>query len=137
MTDLEVQAFLREGTRTARVATTRADGAPHVMPVWYGLDGDDLIFITGGNSVKGRNLRRDSRVSIVVDDDRPPFAFVQIRGEARLSEDVDDLFRYGVEINRRYVVEEEARGMAKRNAMPGELLVRAPLRNVVAITDIP
>ena len=68
MTHDEIRAFLLDGTRTAKVATVRADGRPHVAPVWFVLDGDDIIFNTGANSVKGKTLRRDQRVSIAVDD---------------------------------------------------------------------
>ena len=56
------------------------------MPVWFVLDGDDLVLTTGRDTVKGRDLRRDGRVSVVVDDDHPPFAFVHLRGRARVTE---------------------------------------------------
>ena len=62
----EARAFLAEGARTAHVATTRADGSPHVVPVWYLVDGDALVFTCARDSVKGRNLARDPRCSISV-----------------------------------------------------------------------
>jgi nitroimidazol reductase NimA-like FMN-containing flavoprotein (pyridoxamine 5'-phosphate oxidase superfamily) len=61
MSDQERRAFLSEGTRTAKVATTMKDGTPHVMPVWFVLDGDDFLFNTGADTVKGRALARDPR----------------------------------------------------------------------------
>ncbi|MET9972570.1 PPOX class F420-dependent oxidoreductase, partial [Streptomyces sp. NPDC006356] len=72
MTDEEWRAFVSRGTRTAKLSTVRADGSPHVTPIWFVLDGDDLVFTTGKSSVKGRNLARDGRVALCVDDDRPP-----------------------------------------------------------------
>src|SRR5258705_232539 len=48
----EVQRFLAYGTRTAKLATIRADGRPHVVPVWFVLDGDDIVFTTGTTTVK-------------------------------------------------------------------------------------
>ncbi|WP_228640413.1 pyridoxamine 5'-phosphate oxidase family protein [Microtetraspora sp. AC03309] len=50
------------------------------------MDGDDLLFNTDADSVKGRDLARDPRVSICVDDDHPPFAFVTVEGRATLIE---------------------------------------------------
>jgi nitroimidazol reductase NimA-like FMN-containing flavoprotein (pyridoxamine 5'-phosphate oxidase superfamily) len=47
MSDERRRAFLLEGTRTGHLATTRADGSAHVAPVWFTLDGDDLVFMTG------------------------------------------------------------------------------------------
>src|ERR1700735_2167266 len=95
--------FLSRGTRTAKVATTMRDGSPHVMPVWFVIEGDELVFNTGGDTVKGRNLTRDPRASILVDDEQPPFAFVHLRGRVALSEDPDELLRTATEIAGRYM----------------------------------
>ena len=46
MTESEWRAFVSEGTRTGKAGVTRADGAPHVTPIWFVLDGDDLVFTT-------------------------------------------------------------------------------------------
>jgi len=72
MTPGEVRAFLCHGTRTAKVATSGPSGQPHVMPVWFVLDGDELVFTTWGDSVKGRNLRRSPRAAVVVDEEVAP-----------------------------------------------------------------
>jgi PPOX class probable F420-dependent enzyme len=103
MTAEEIRAFLSHGTRTAKLATSGPGGHPHVMPVWFALDGEDLVFTTWGESVKGRNLRRDPRAAVVVDDEVPPFAFVHIRGRVTLSEDLDELLRFATAIAARYV----------------------------------
>jgi PPOX class probable F420-dependent enzyme len=75
MTPDEFRAFLSHGTRTAKLATNLPDGQPHVMPGWFVLDGEDLVFTTWGRSVKGRNLRRDPRAAVVVDEEVAPYAF--------------------------------------------------------------
>jgi PPOX class probable F420-dependent enzyme len=82
MTDEGVRAFLTAlPARTAKLATARADGRPHVAPVWYDIDDDGALFFnTGSQTVKGRNLARDARVAICVDDERPPFSFVTMEG---------------------------------------------------------
>ena len=103
MSDDERRAFLSEGTRTAKVATTRADGRPHVAPVWFVLDGDDVIFTTGVGSVKGSTLQRDPRVSVVVDNEVAPFAFVVIDGIAEISHDHDELQRWATALGARYM----------------------------------
>jgi hypothetical protein len=53
----EWRGFLSSGTRTAKLASRRVDGRPHVTPVWFVLDGDDLVFTTQRDTVKGRNIR--------------------------------------------------------------------------------
>src|SRR5438270_930340 len=83
----ERRAFLLEGTRTAKLGVTRRDGSPYVLPVWSVLAGDDVVFTTGAETVRGRALRRDGRASICVDEERPPYGFVGINGSATLSED--------------------------------------------------
>ncbi|MEU2242630.1 PPOX class F420-dependent oxidoreductase [Streptomyces sp. NPDC018338] len=62
------------------VATVDADGAPHVSPMWVGLDGDLVFFNTAVGRIKERNLRRDPRVSLSQADRADPFDRVQIRG---------------------------------------------------------
>ncbi|MBP2406407.1 nitroimidazol reductase NimA-like FMN-containing flavoprotein (pyridoxamine 5'-phosphate oxidase superfamily) [Streptomyces syringium] len=61
------QAFLSEGTRAGKLSTVRADGSPHIAPIWFLLDRDDLIFNTGENTVKGRNPARDGRVALCME----------------------------------------------------------------------
>jgi PPOX class probable F420-dependent enzyme len=72
MTDEQAREFLRHGQRTGKVATTRADGRPHVAPVWFVLDGADIVFMTGAETLKGKTLRRDPRMALVVDLEAPP-----------------------------------------------------------------
>ncbi|MFJ2609127.1 PPOX class F420-dependent oxidoreductase [Streptomyces sp. NPDC091279] len=132
MTDEEWRAFLSEGTRTAKLSTVRADGSPHVTPIWFLLDGDDIVFNTGATSVKGRNLVRDGRVALCVDDDRPPFDYVVVRGRATVSEDLDELTYWSARIAGRYMGEDRAEEFGARNGVPGELLVRVRIEKVLA-----
>ncbi|MFB7775390.1 PPOX class F420-dependent oxidoreductase [Streptomyces bauhiniae] len=136
MTDEEWRAFVSYGTRTGKVATVRADGSPHIAPIWFLLDGDELVFNTGEETVKGRNLARDPRVALCVDDDRPPFSFVVLNGQARLSEDLDEIRRWATRIAARYMGEDRAEEFGARNAVPGELLVKVHIDHVVAVQDL-
>jgi len=132
MSAVQRRAFLQWGTRTGMLATTRPDGRPHVAPVWFVLEGDDLVFTTGANTVKGRSLRRDGRVCLAVDDPTPPFAFVMIEGVASISTEPDALLDYATRIGRRYMGDERAEEYGRRNGVPGELLVRVAPTRIVA-----
>lgn len=69
MSDDECRAFLSAAARAGKLATTRADGRPHVVPIWFVLDADGAIrFTTGAATVKARNLPRDPRAMLRVDD---------------------------------------------------------------------
>ena len=136
MTSEEIRAFLLEGTRTAALATVRADGRPHVAPVWFTLDGDDLLFNTGEGTVKGANLRRNARVALMVDDEEPPFAFVSIEGNVTLSDDLDVMRHWATRIAARYMGDDRAETYGKRNAVPGELLVRVTTTKIVAFKGV-
>jgi PPOX class probable F420-dependent enzyme len=128
----EWRAFLEHGTRTAKLGTVRAGGRPHVAPVWFVLDGDELVLMTGAESVKGRGLRRDGRVCLCADDERPPYAFVIIEGRARVSGDVAALRPRGGRHAPRYMGPDKAREYGARNAVAGELLVRVSMERVLA-----
>jgi PPOX class probable F420-dependent enzyme len=124
MTPEQIRAFLLTGTNTAKLATIRPDGRPHLAPVWFLLDGDDIVFNTGDDTVKARNIRHDNRVAIVVDDETFPYAYVQIEGVATLSDDLEDVRYWATRIGARYAGEDRAEEFGARNGVPGELLVR-------------
>ncbi|MEU1000399.1 PPOX class F420-dependent oxidoreductase [Streptomyces tibetensis] len=136
MTDAQWREFVSHGTRTAKLSTVRADGSPHVVPIWFLLDGDEVVFNTGENSVKGRNIVRDGRIALCVDDDRPPYSFVVLRGRARVSEDLDEIRHWATRIGARYMGKERAEEFGARNGVPGELLVRVTVDRVLAERDV-
>jgi hypothetical protein len=138
MSDAEVRTFLAGSpAHTAKLATVRADGRPHVAPVWYEVDDDGVIvFNTGQTTVKGRNLRRDPRASICVDDDRPPFSFVLLEGVVELSDDLEDVRNWATRIGRRYMGEDRAEEYGARNGVAGELVARLRAERVVSALDV-
>jgi PPOX class probable F420-dependent enzyme len=136
MSEDEVREFLSHGTRTGKVATTRADGRPHVAPVWFILDGADIVFMTGAGTIKGKSLARDPRLSLVVDVEEPPYGFVMIEGTATLSDDLEAMLPLSIAIARRYVAPEDASKFGRRNAVEGELLVRVTPTKVIALADV-
>ena len=132
----EARAFMLEGTRTGKLASLTRDGHPHVVPVWFVLDGDEVVFTTARDSVKGRHILRDGRVSLCVDDERPPFAYVHVRGRAEASEDLDQLLLWATRIAERYMGRDQGEEYGRRNAVPGELLVRLRPERLIAKDDI-
>jgi PPOX class probable F420-dependent enzyme len=132
MSDQERRDFLSAGTRTAKLAVVRKNGAPHVVPIWFVLDGDDLIFTTGQDTVKGKAIRRDPRVALCVDDDNPPFSFVTIEGTASISRDLDELLRWAIRLGGRYMGEDQAEQFGRRNAVPEEMLIRVTPTKTIA-----
>jgi PPOX class probable F420-dependent enzyme len=136
MIDGQWQRFVSHGTRTGKLATTRADGSPHVVPVWFVLDGDDLLFNTGKTSLKARNLRREAKAALCVDDEAPPYAFVTLFGRVGFTEDLEQMRLWATRIGARYMGEEAAEGFGARNAVPGELLGRMTVDRVIGYTGI-
>ena len=136
MSSDELDRFLSSGTRTAKLATTRADGRPHVAPVWFVLDGDDVVFMTGADTVKGKAMLRDPRVALSVDDEEPPFAFALIEGTVSISRDLDEMLPLSIAIARRYMGDENAERYGRRNAVEGELLLRLRRAKVTAMAGL-
>ncbi|HVV37306.1 MAG TPA: PPOX class F420-dependent oxidoreductase [Acidimicrobiales bacterium] len=136
MNDDARRAFLSEGTRTGKLATTMQDGSPHVTPIWFVLDGDDIVFTTHESSLKGKALLRDGRVSMVVDDQAPPYSFVMVKGTAVVSRDLDDLVAWATKIGGRYMGAERAAEFGQRNGVDGELLVRITPTKTVALANV-
>lgn len=136
--DERVRAFLTAlPARTGKLATVRADGRPHLAPVWYDVDDHGvLVFNTGISTVKGRNLARDPRASLCVDDERPPFSFVVVEGRAELVDDLDEVRVWATRIGGRYMGLARAEEYGVRNSVAGELVVRLRPDRLVSAFDV-
>ena len=113
---------------TARQVGYVAATAALVAPIWFVLDGHDVLFTTGRDTAKGRAIARDPRVVLCVDLEEPPYAFVQVQGRAEVSEDPDELIRSATAIGDRCMGADRAEEFGRRNGAPGELLVRCARR---------
>jgi PPOX class probable F420-dependent enzyme len=136
MSEAEWRDFVMTGTRTGKLAVARPDGRPHVTPIWFVLDGDDIVLTTDETGVKGAALRRDPRAALCVDDQQAPYSFVMIEGRATISADPDELRRWSTVIGGRYMGAERAEEFGARNGVPGELLVRLRVTKVIAQSDV-
>ncbi len=130
---------------TGKLATVRADGRPHVAPIWFALDQStagadsplgDIIFNTGADTLKGKALRRDPRVALCVDDERPPFSFASLEGPVSISESLDDVVHWATVIGGRYMGQDRAEEYGRRNGVPGELLVRLRPTHIASAADL-
>jgi PPOX class probable F420-dependent enzyme len=136
MSEDQWRAFLRAPVRPAVLSTVRGDGRPHTAPVWYDLDGSTLVFTTGAATVNGRNLGRDPRLALCVQDERPPFSFVTVEGRAELSDDIADVRNWAARIGARYMGAARAEEFGARNGVVGELLVRVTVSRVTSVSDV-
>jgi PPOX class probable F420-dependent enzyme len=148
MSQKEIKRFLMQGTFTGKLATVNKDGSSHIVPIWFVLDGtnknksgdgrhDDIVFTTSGSSVKAKNIERDNRVSICVDDQTPPFSFVVVYGTAKIHHYKQvELLRFATRIARRYMGKDSAENYGRRNSAEGEVLVRIKAKRIIAEKDV-
>lgn len=122
--------------RTAKLAVVRADGSPQVAPVWVARDGTDIVFLTSADTVKGRSIRRDGRVSLCLDNETPPFDLVTINGTAVTSTDPGELLHWATETARRYMGDDLAEQYGRRNAVAPEMVVRVTPTKVIAVRNV-
>ena len=116
MTDAEVTEFL-ERSRIVTMATNGPNGTPHVIAMWYGLINGEIWYETKAKSQKVANLRRDNRISCMVEDGDTydTLRGVSVEGRAEIIDDPDILFRVGVSVWERYTAPytEECRPMVE------------------------
>lgn len=132
----EALAFLQAGTRTGKLATVRPDGRPHVAPIWFIVEDGDVVFNTWHTSVKADNLAADSRASLVVDLEQPPYAYVMVEGTVEISDDVEEAQRIATLIGGRYMGADRAEEFGARNGVEGELVVKLRIDKMVARDDV-
>jgi PPOX class probable F420-dependent enzyme len=81
MTELpDALRALLDGPNIAHVATVLPDGTPHSVPVWIGMEGDRIAFLSSPGSRKARNLAREPRLAISITDREQPYAMAELRG---------------------------------------------------------
>ena len=133
MTDEEVQAFLQE-QRTLQVATIDHDGYPHLVAMWYILHDEHIVFWTYARSQKAVNLRRDPRLTCLVEAGQAyqELRGVQIKGQATILDDLPTVQHYGELIFERYTgpLNESTRPMIAAQAGKRIVVVVKPVEVV-------
>jgi len=136
MDENEIIDFLTEGTRTGKLSTVREDGKPHVAPIWFVWNEGKIIFGTGDSSIKAKNIRHNQQVSICVDDESPPYAFVIIEGTAKFSDNKKDILKWNTILGGRYMGEKLAEAYGKRNSVEGSILVEVTPTKMISNKDV-
>jgi PPOX class probable F420-dependent enzyme len=115
----------------ATLATVREDGSPHTAPVWYRYEDGAFLVLTEGSSVKARNIRRDPRVELCIDDrERAPYHTVIVRGRATIEPYPGDAWRLALAV--RYLGEERGRRYVESAAVSAdEVLIRIDSEQIV------
>ena len=136
MTPERRREFLTERGRTAVVATLRADGRPHAVPVWYALDGEDVLVNAGEETVKVRDVLRDPRTTVVVEDAAPPYAFVMLEGTSEVLREPERVRADAERIAAHYLDGEAAEQFVQYATSPGKVTVRVRPTHVVAMDRV-
>jgi PPOX class probable F420-dependent enzyme len=136
MTRQEAIDFISVGSRTGKLATASPTGKPHVAPVWFVVDGSDLVFTTGEATVKGRNLRTNPYAALTVDVSEYPYDFAVVRGSVDVRRHAPDLLAWTTRIAQRYVPARLASDYGERNAVDSELLCRLRIDRISGALDL-
>src|SRR5918999_5514771 len=144
MSKAEVARFLMQGTFTGKLATVKKDKSPHVVPIWFVVENGkhrgkagNIIFTTGDMSVKANNIQHNGRVSICIDDQKPPFSFVTIFGTAKIYPyKQKEVLKWATKIAERYMGKSNAEDYGRRNSAEGAVLVRLKPTKIIAEKDI-
>jgi len=144
MSKAETSRFIMQGTFTGKLATVKKDGSAHVVPIWFVMDDTnskakvgDIIFTTGSESIKAKNIHRNKLVSICIDDQIPPFSFVTIFGTAKIFPyRQKEVLKWATKIAERYMGKRNAKIVGKRNSGEGAVLVRIKPTRILAEKDI-
>jgi len=120
----EILAYIDEKPRTARLATVREDGRPHVSTIWIVRDGEEIVFTTWHTSVKGRNLTRASQAAVSVDDMSDGSSYIAIEGTVTIDPDPAQSRIWATKLGAKYMGEGRAEEFGKRNGVPGEVVCR-------------
>jgi len=146
MSKREIMRFLMQGTLTGKLATVKKDNSPHIVPVWFVLDEihkrrggrgiGDIVFMTGIDSLKAKNIQRNNKISFCVDDQTPLFSFVTVFGIARIYHNNQTKLKWATRIAERYMGKDMAEAYGKRNSGEDEIVIRVEPTRILAEKDI-
>lgn len=126
----EVRAFL-SAPRIARLATLDDEGYPHVVPIWYGLEGDDIVFMTDRDTTKSRNAAARSKGAVCIGGGKDDDAGYLLRGDLSVYTDEG----HAVMLRILYHYEDKARAdqMAAEWANDDVVVIRLTPRKITRV----
>jgi len=130
LSDAEVRELLENG-KTIVICSSGRDGVPHPMPMWYGLDPDgSVVMTTFARSQKVKNLERDPRVALLLEDGESyaELRGVVVYGRAELERDVERVLDTLARVSARYQAGAGADPKALRTALRSQAAKRVALR---------
>ncbi|PSJ29794.1 PPOX class F420-dependent oxidoreductase [Streptosporangium nondiastaticum] len=94
----DLKKLLDDAPVFATVATVQPDGSPQLTVTWVTRDGDDLLISTTVGRRKEQNMRRDPRVTVMINPPNAPYTYAEVRGTASLTTEggpelIDELSR--------------------------------------------
>lgn len=103
MSDDEIAAFVA-AMRAGTLATLGRDGQPHLTAMWYGVVDGEIWFETKAKSQKAVNVRRDPRVTFLLEDGQTydTLRGVSFEGRAEIVDDPDTILKVGISVWERY-----------------------------------
>jgi PPOX class probable F420-dependent enzyme len=135
-----VRGFLTESpAHTGVVSTVRADGRPHAKPIFFEVEGADILFITARSTVTGKNLARDPRVTVCVEVEAPIFRYVTLDGMAALSTCATDptkLRHLAGRLAARYRGVDQEQAMARSTWLMSVYLIRMTVTNITGARNV-
>jgi PPOX class probable F420-dependent enzyme len=130
MSEQEIRDFL-ETSHTIILCSQGPDGVPHPMPMWYGVDEDGAVIMTTfAKSQKVRNLERDPRVSLLVEDGEVygELRGVVLYGKVELERDTERVLDVLARVTERQGASEDADPGAMRDALRAQARKRVAMR---------
>jgi PPOX class probable F420-dependent enzyme len=113
----------RDKKAFASLALTTSKGEPHVTPMWFDYDGENIVFNTARGRVKDKILKKKPVVALAVADPANPYRYIQIRGPVVFESDEGE-FGYP-QISR---LNEKYHGTPAYPKRPGEVRVTYKVR---------
>ena len=111
-----------EKPRIGRLGTTNRDGTPHIAPVWYRFDGGAFLVLTERGSRKHRNIERDPRVLLCIDDESPPYHTVLVRARVVVEDAPGRAWREALAIH--YLGEDNGKRYIEQNMHANDVMLR-------------
>ena len=111
-----------EKARIGRLGTTNRDGTPHVAPIWYRFDDGVFLVLTERGSQKHKNIERDPRVMLCIDDETPPYHTVLVRALVSVDDAPGREWREALAIH--YLGEENGKRYIEQNMHPNDVMLR-------------